>query len=338
MKVRASAPTKIILLGEHYVVYGAPALSVAVGKRRTVELEEIEGTECIKICNPIYKEDGVIYHNGRAEGHRFLNALAAVYKRVYENADLKNKAFKATLIGERIFKGMGASSAIFASLAKALYAFAGKEADDEEIFLCAQAGDEIDHGGAPSGVDARTVVHGGMIKFWREFNPNRFNYERVNVELPKDTAMLIVDTFKGKRCNTGDQVMMFAKHHNVYKKPAELSQDERDKICQPYYEIYKEAVKELNYNGNANKLGALMNENHKLLRDSGMSTRVIEDAIKIIFDGNGLGAKITGAGGEGGALIGYAWKKDIEDIANKLREKGFDSLMLKTTNLGVRLE
>ncbi len=338
MIVRASAPTKIILFGEHYVVYGAPALSVAVDKRRIVELEEISGTERVEVHNPTYKEEGVIYPDGTAEGHRFLNALAAVYKRVYEKTDLKGKAFKAELVGERIVKGMGASSAIFASFAKALYNIAGKDVDDEEIFMYAQTGDEIDHGGRPSGVDARTVVHGGMIKFWREFNPDKFNFERVEINLPKGTTMIIVDTFRGKRCNTGDQVLLFARNHNIAKEPANLTQDERFEINKPYLEIYKQVNSELNEKGNAIKLGRLMSANHLLLKSAGVSTSLIEEAIRIIMSNGGLGAKLTGAGGDGGALIGLVWKEDIEKIRSKLKEKKFDSLDLTLTNNGVRKE
>ncbi|MGB9635587.1 MAG: mevalonate kinase family protein [Candidatus Micrarchaeia archaeon] len=336
-----SAPTKIILFGEHYVVYGAPALSLAVDQRRVVNIEEIkpDGRERIEIVNPVYSEEGIIYPDGKYEGHKHVQMHAAIYKEIYNRTGkLNGRVFRATFLGERIFKGMGGSSALGACIALGLYTFAGESPDLEEIFRCAQIGDEIDHGGRPSGIDARTVVHGGMIKFWREFNPDRFNFKKVEISLPKDTAIIIVDTFRGKRCSTGEQVLLFAKNNGITKKPSELDEKERDRVIQPYISIYNQALAELNLNGNPEKLGELMNKNHELLRNTGMSTDTIEHAIKIIMKNGGLGAKITGAGGEGGAIIGYLYKKDLQKIMNVLKKEGYDSIELEPTNDGVRRE
>ncbi len=341
MKIKISAPTKVILFGEHYVVYGAPALSIAVDVRREMVLEENEdgGKEYIRIENPVYKEGGLIYPDGGVEGHPYINMHAAIYREVYnKSGKLGGRAFTATLLGNRVFKGMGASSALGACMAKGLYAYAGVPADDEEIFRCTQIGDEIAHGGRPSGIDARTVVHGGMIKFWKEFNPPAFNFEKIRFELPRDTTLLIVDTFRGKRCSTGDLVALFAKNNGIEKKPNEMSQEERNRVIKQYGVIYGRALRELHANGDAKELGWLMNENHTHLKRAGVSTPVIEEAVQIILDNGGLGAKITGAGGDGGALIGYMWNKDKEQIAKALKENNFDSIELMPTNDGVRIE
>ncbi|MEM3364125.1 MAG: hypothetical protein QXS93_01285 [Candidatus Micrarchaeia archaeon] len=340
--MKVSAPTKIILFGEHYVVYGAPALSVAVNQRREVLLDEIKNAQedKIEIINPVYGEDGVIYPDGHSVGHRHVQMHAAIYKEIYNRVagKLTGRAFSATFLGGRIFKGMGGSSALGACIAKGLYLYAGIDADDEEIFRCAQIGDEIDHGGRPSGIDARTVVHGGMIKFWREFNPSRYNFEQMKIQLPENTTIIIVDTFRGVRCNTGDQVLLFAKNNGVTKKPDEMSKEERSKVVESYTQIFEAALNELKGGGDAHRLGLLMDENHALLKKYGMSTPVIEQAIEIIKNNGGLGAKITGAGGEGGALIGYLYKEDLQRIQRALKENGFDSIELEPTNDGVRLD
>jgi len=340
--METSAPTKIILFGEHYVVYGAPALSVAVNQRRHVQMEMQKcgkGNEKMEIINPVYDEGGVIYPDGRSEGHKHVQMHAAIYKEIYNRTHkLEGKSFRATFLGGRIFKGMGGSSALGACIALALYKYAGVDVDREEIFRCAQIGDEIDHGGRPSGIDARTVVHGGMIKFWREFNPSRYNFEQMGIALPKDTTIIIVDTYRGVRCNTGDLVMRFAKNNGITKKPDELSEEERKKICEPYVKIYESALRELHINGNAKTLGELMYKNHELLKKNGVSTPEIEEAIDIIKKNGGLGAKITGAGGEGGALIGYIYKKDLQSVMDALKKSGYDSIELEPTNDGVKVE
>ncbi len=340
MNFNTRAPTKIIFFGEHYVVYGAPALSVAVDVDREVQFELLpyEGEDKVIINNPVYGEGGTLYPDGTIEGANFILMLGAIYKYVYENCpELKGKAIKATLLGGRIFKGMGASSGLGACLALGLYKYGNKKVDLEELFKCAQIGDEIDHGGRPSGIDARTVVHGGMIKFWREFNPDKYNFEMMKVGLPKDTSILIIDTFRGERCNTGDLVKAFGRSHGITKKPGDITQDERDKVIKPYLEIYNSALKEMKENGDAEKLGELMNRNHELLKQHGISTDVIEQARKIVMDNGGLGFKITGAGGTGGAVIAYMYNKDLDKISKKLEENEFDFLLLKPTNETVRL-
>lgn len=340
--MKISAPTKIILFGEHYVVYGAPALSVGVDQRRQVLLEGKEceeGKEKIEIVNPVYKEEGNIYPDGRADGHRHVQMHAAIYKEIFNRTGkLKGKEFTATFLGERIFKGMGGSSALGACIALGLYRYADENPDLEEIFRCAQIGDEVDHGGRPSGIDARTVVHGGMIKFWKEFNPPKYNFEPMKIKMPEGTTIIVVDTFRGTRCNTGDQVLLFAKNNGVAKKPDEMSQEERNKVTERYLKIFNAALKELIGGGSAHKLGQLMNENHALLKRYGMSTPAIEEAVKIILDNGGLGAKITGAGGEGGAIIGYLYKRDLQKVRKVLSERNFGSIELEPTNDGVRVD
>jgi mevalonate kinase len=340
MNIKTRAPTKIIFFGEHYVVYGAPALSVAVDVDREIEFELLpyEGKDKVIINNPVYGEGGILYPNGTIDGANFISMFAAIYKDIYEKTPgLKGKCIKATLLGGRIFKGMGASSGLGACLSLGLYKYGNKEVDLEEVFRCAQIGDEIDHGGRPSGIDARTVVHGGMIKFWREFNPDKYNFEMMKVGLPKDTTILIIDTFRGERCNTGDLVKSFAKSHGINSKPGDLKQEERDKVIEPYISVYNEALKEMNENGDAKKLGELMNKNHELLKQHGISTEIIEQARKIVMDNGALGFKITGAGGTGGAVIAYMYKKDLEKISKELKENEFDFLLLKPTNDTVRL-
>ncbi|MEM0438254.1 MAG: hypothetical protein QXU54_03055 [Candidatus Micrarchaeia archaeon] len=335
----ASAPTKIILFGEHYVVYGAPALSLAVDQKRKIELIEIQrAKDQIEIKNPVYGESGVIFPDGTYDGHKYVAMHAAIYKEIYSRCpELEGKSFRAWFKGERIFKGMGASSALGACLALTLYSAAGKKVDLEEIFRCAQIGDEIDHGGRPSGIDARTVVFGGMIKFRREFNPDRFNFERTEVAFPKGTKMLIIDTYRGTRCNTGDLVKKFAESHGIHAKPAELDDMARSKVYAPYLPIYERALGLLREDANPEELGKLMNRNHELLSEHGVSTETIEGLRTLLLDNGALGFKITGAGGEGGACIALAYEKDTDALRKLILSRGFESIPLNPTNDFARL-
>ena len=69
MRFTASAPCKAILFGEHYVVYGSPALSIAIEPRNIVEFADFEGSG-ISMHSAL--GDAAISEDGRFEGQREL--------------------------------------------------------------------------------------------------------------------------------------------------------------------------------------------------------------------------------------------------------------------------
>ncbi|MCC7570995.1 hypothetical protein KO465_06670 [Candidatus Micrarchaeota archaeon] len=325
--MKVSAPAKIILIGEHYVVYGAPAVAFTVDRYNHITFQELEGEVRLEGKNPGFGEF-IIYPDGRyvnAQNRDEMRMFIKIYQRIIEKTNL-NKALKAVWSSDGTIKGMGASASFSTALALGLYKVAGIEPSEDELFECAQIGDEYAHGGRPSGIDAKTVVSGTGIIFKKEFNPVQFTFTKTKVVFPKETGILIVDTYRGKRGSTADLVKLFAEKHNISKPPSELTDNERAKLCFEYDNIYKNIIKELTESGNPETLGKLFLDSHFLLRNGGVSTDEIEEVIKLSINNGALGAKLTGAGGPGGAVIVYAYKKDFENLKNVLNKAGYNSL------------
>ena len=325
INMKIATPSKIILFGEHYVVYGAPSFAIPLDRYNYITFEEIEGETRFEIINPMFG-NVTIYPDGKYEVQHetkpgTMKMFIKIYQRLIEKTGM-TKAYKGTWGTDGVIKSMGGSASYGSTFAYGLYKLNNIDPSEEEMFECVQIGDEYAHGGRPSGIDAKTVTSGVGIKFWKEFNPTKIMFEKIQLVLPKNTDILIIDTFKGIRGNTGDLVKLFAKNHNITTSPQEMTPDEIQKVIGPYNEIAKQLFNELNINGNPQKLGELLNQNHELLKQSGVSTNEIEEVRNIALENGALGTKLTGAGGPGGAVIVYcdnSNKNKIIDALNKMK-------------------
>lgn len=331
---RASAPSKLIIFGEHFVVYGGKGLALPIDNRNIVELEQKEGEDKLLIESSIGK--AVAYSDGRFKGEERLRPFLPVYMKVAGKR--KMGSLKARIISSGVPKGMGTSTSMGAALGAALHALAGRKASDNELFECCQLADEVAHGGRASGIDAKTVTSGKPQLFWKTFHPPSFRFVRKVVEFPKGTTILVVDTFKGKRDRTADTIARFARAHGIKKKPDELVENERKKLLKPYDKLARIMLRELKKNGNPMLLGSLFNKNNELLRKGNISTAEIEEVRKIALKSGAFGAKISGGGGNGGAVMVFAAKDKAKDISKRLKEKGYHSFEIKIAKEGVKVE
>lgn len=300
----ASAPSKTILFGEHYVVYGASALSIAIEPRNAVEFSGGEGGMLLKSV----LGEGRIAANGGYSGAPALAIYAAVAKQVFGAFPLPSctVSFKP---GWNL-KGVGVSASLCAAFAAGLYRLNGKKASADEIFSAAQSGDLVAHGGRASGIDAKTVSIGGAITFQRKFSPPSFDFKPLKLKLPAGTTLLLIDTFSGKKSTTSEMVALFAKSFGITKPPQELGEEEWENVREEYDAVWEKldaALKKVD----AATLGSLMNENHALLRSRGVSSKGIEKAVSAALSAGAWGAKLTAAGGEGGVVIALCSSKKI---------------------------
>lgn len=180
MSHTAFAPGKLILMGEHAVVYGHPALAMAVNQGMTVTLTRRDG--------PTGLDDASI------TDPRLQMALTAVLPESGWGVQIES-----TL---PIGRGMGSSAALAVALARASLAAQGRTETPEAVDDLALKVERVFHGN-PSGIDQTVCARGGAIRFRRGPEGPTYN----SVDLP-DLPIVVIDS--GSAGNTAELVAAVA--------------------------------------------------------------------------------------------------------------------------------
>jgi len=324
MRIAEKAPTKVILCGEHFVVYGAPAIAFPTSVPNEVVLRERKG-EGFEIESA--GKSATAFPDGKAEGDPMLCNFLQLYWTLVEGARRKpGMRLCAKFVSHGAFKGMGNSASLATALARCLLRYSRRKMKQDEIFSLVQENEMRMHGGRASGIDARTVIAGKPQVFMKRFTPVRFNFNDAELCLPKGTVLMAVDTYAGNRESTSSMTAKFAKAHGINSRPDDVGEAERKKLAQEYGGIFNGILHELHAEGDARKLGRLMDGNEKLLRS--VESTGIKAAISAARKAGALGAKLTGAGGEGGAVIALVQKKDARKLIAAEKKAGFRAFVV----------
>ena len=162
MKSKASAPGKVILFGEHFVVYGVKAILCAINKRITVTAEKIEGGK-ISIKSNI--------GNLELETGKLISEISSPLKPFYYLADkiLKNENTGIEIIIESdipLGVGLGSSSACCVAGAAAISRLFKKTSKEEILTLAIEAEKTIFKN--TSGADCTVCTYGGIMNYDKE--------------------------------------------------------------------------------------------------------------------------------------------------------------------------
>jgi len=163
MKIITSAPHKIILCGEHFVVYGAPALAAPTNNKSEVVLTSSKGDGKIIFESNLGR---ATYSKGIFRGNDAFKIFIPMIKSILSDAKELEEDLEIKVINANVPKGMGSSSSIGIAIALALLTYLNKKYNEDDLFFYGQMVDEIAHGGKPSGIDARTISRGKPQKFY----------------------------------------------------------------------------------------------------------------------------------------------------------------------------
>ena len=345
MKIIATAPTKIILCGEHAVVHGGNAVAAPISFRNKVALEKRIGPPRFVFHQPAAPQwhaelhpDGTITGNAAYKG---LMLLVDTVMREQETSVAEQGFLYADFVYSGAPKGTGNSASIAAALASALYAFLKVKPSKQQLFDAIQIAEREAHGN-PSGVDARTVISTCAQRFHKKWdsqgNPEFF-FEDADLKLPLQTRLLIIDSLRAgeKPAATSELVEQFSKHY-FNKSPNELTPAERQRVADEFNRVTAKIESQLRLDGDAQLLGDYFNENHELLRKAGVSSKGIEEAKKTALAAGAFGAKLTGAGGRGGALIALVKKEKLAAVKQALATKKFKSYEANFDFKGITIE
>jgi mevalonate kinase len=301
MKMTGYGYGKVILFGEHFVVYGLPGIAGGIQNKTTAEIEKADKPGLHVVDNRPTVEG---YKEGKAEQFKeSLEYIKAAIPQVAWDA----QGVKVTLGGDLVAaSGVGASAASCAAIARAVSDFFDLGLGDEQINKIAYEGEKGYHG-SPSGLDNTCATYGTLITFKRD--PDGNIIEKLDLENTVEVVM----------ANTGIPVDTKAIVAGVRERK-ESSPEEYEKIFEDYQKTYGDALSALK-NGDWKKVGKLMDQNQELLRKIGVSHPKLEELINVAKENGAYGAKLTG-GGAGGYMVALTPGKELQGkVAAALGEK-----------------
>ncbi len=303
----ATAFGKLILLGEHAVVYGAPALVLGVDLRCDARAEVGGEGRQLKLLSR---------HCDAADDDELSRAFAALLEEGGAPDDIT-----VTVSGDLPpGVGLGFSAAAAVAAAHAVGGVVGDRSDDA-VRKRATAWERVFHGN-PSGVDVAAAMHGGCTRFSRDGDGN-VTVSRVHVKEPLTLCVGLT----GTRSSTKTMVEGLA---DLRERNTAMV----DKSIEAIATLVENAIGAVS-DGNMVALGELMNLNQMLLAGLMLSNDDIEKMVSAAREAGALGAKLTGAGG-GGAVVALAGtgqeaEATAERVVGAWKAIGFDGF---ATRLG----
>ncbi|MFO8073037.1 MAG: mevalonate kinase [Polyangia bacterium] len=287
------AAGKAILLGEHAVVHGEPALAAALPIGVEAAARPAAGPLAVHVSSWDYRAaigDG-------SEGGRALEALAL-------SLGLEPRGVALEALAEVPPRaGLGSSAALAAAAARGLIALAGADPGEAKLFEAVQASERVFHGN-PSGLDAAVALRGGLLRFRRGAEP---------LALEAAVPPLVI-CHSGEPGRTRLAVEAFARR-------LESSAEAKQRLAR-IGELVSAGEESL-LGGDLVSLGRAINENHEQLAWFGVSTPALDRICSVARELGALGAKLTG-GGAGGCAIALVEPQRRARLAAELAAAGVE--------------
>ena len=296
---KSSAPAKIILFGEHAVVYGRPALAVPVTQvHADVEVSDSD-------------RHGIWLDAPNVNLHAELNTLPSDHPlasvihnflflaRVSPFPNLEIDIHSTIPVAS----GLGSGAAVTVALVRALSAHLNYPMTDEEVNAFTYEIEKLHHG-TPSGIDNTVITYARPVYFARGRPIETFR-------VAQPFTMVIGDT--GISASTKESVNDVRKLWAADKAKWEGVFDEIGRIAMQA----RDAIE----NGTKKKLGELMNQNHALLQGMTVSSPELDKFVHSACEAGALGAKMSG-GGRGGNMIALVEEEDVAGVIEALKSSG----------------
>ena len=335
--IKASAPGKVILFGEHAVVYDKLGIATSVDKRcfTTVSSNE-ENNAFLEIKNlglkkslskdELFKLFDIV---SKLKKENKFDEIKELQKKEKLSAPffviaslMKRYGFKPVKITDysEVPKNLGSGSAAFSSIALAFSKFLGANLTKKEISDLAYEGDVVAHGGTPSGIDSSIVTYGGYIQYRKSEGVKPLN---INFELP----LIFVDS--GESAKTGETVPYVRDQKNENEEFVNKILERLDSISTQALDAFSSRNLEL--------IGELMTEYYLELKKLNISTEKLDKIVEIAIKNNALGAKPTGGWGGGCCIVLAKNQEQLEDLMRIYQENGFNVFQSKIGIEGTKL-
>ena len=300
--ISASAPGKVILFGEHAVVYDRPAIAVPIPqvKARTIVTANPKGTPgALHIVAP---NIGLEANLGELPPD---NPLAAAIHSVFTALRVQripacNLRISSTI---PVAAGMGSGASVTVSILRALSAFLGHPLHDEQVSNLTYEVEKLHHG-TPSGIDNTVITYRKPVFFIRD-QPIQiidvsqpFTLVIADTGVTSPTAITVRDVQSAWKTN-------YIHYEKIFDAVGRITHSAREAI----------------ESGHPEKLGPLMDKNHELLQAMDVSSPKLNHLVQAARTAGALGAKLSG-GGRGGNLISLVMPNNSERVVKTLLEEG----------------
>jgi hydroxymethylglutaryl-CoA reductase len=297
---------KVILLGEHSVVYGRHAIACPLPLTMRAFVEDVD--RGVQILIPRW---GVEYELAKPpEQRRSFEKAAGT---ILDELGLSNRGIRIEVFPDvPRAMGLGGSAALAVAIVRALDLHFKLGLDDEQVNQLAYQSERIAHG-QPSGIDNTLATYGKPLVFRKDTPPL---VELLNI--PEPLSLVV-----GMTRNQG----LTAKTVSDVRAARDKLPKIYDKIFDDIDALVLQAVAAIQEN-RLTDLGEFMNVNQGLLNAIQVSTPELEKLINIARDAGALGAKLTGGGGGGAmvALCGNAEDNSSDDVKAALERNGYEAL------------
>jgi mevalonate kinase len=295
----SSSPGKIILFGEHAVVYGFPALAVPVTQVQATATVDVNPGSGIRIEAP---DIGI---SAELSDLPINQPLAAAVSAVFSTLSVSHPAPCTIHIQSSIpvASGLGSGAAVSVSIIRALSEYLGKPLPDDRVNNLAFEIEKLHHG-TPSGIDNSVITYAHPVFFRKGFP---MHILRVGAEF----TIVIGDT--GISASTRQSVAAVRELHvkdsthwdAVFRQVGEIADNARQAVER----------------GDVSVLGELMDANHALLQKMTVSCPELDRLVDAARQSGALGAKLSG-GGRGGNMIALVVNDHAQQVARSLSSAG----------------
>ena len=293
---------KVILLGEHAVVYGAHAMAAPVPLAVRAKVDH--GNDGIEFIMPRWGVEQRLARNPE-QRQSFEKPIALIL----EKLDLIDRNMKIEVFPNvPRAMGLGSSAAIAVAIARALNQHFRLGLTDEDIRLLAFECEKVAHG-TPSGLDNTVATYGQFVLF-QKGEPLKMQPIKVDHSVPLVIGMSGVESLTAK---------MVARVRQAWQRsPARYEQ-----IFQSIDTLTMEGVEAIR-NNRMEELGELMNICQGYLNSLQVSSWEVEELIQIARENGAAGAKLTGGGG-GGSIVAVC-PDGPEQVVRALHNAGYQAM------------
>jgi mevalonate kinase len=295
----ASAPGKLILCGEHAVVYNRPAIALPLSQIRAQATVAAgpPGTGLQLIAPDLDRT----WSAAESPADPLCELARATLQHLGAGAVDLRLTMLSTI---PIASGMGSGAAIGVALVRALAAYLGRGMDPAEVSALVYASEQRYHG-TPSGIDNTVIAYEQAIWFQR---PNA-TIEPIAIAAP--FTMIIGDT--GVRCETRLPVGEVRRRWQADQETYEALFDQVGAVVA--------RVRDTLAIGDIAALGVLLDANQSLLEQLGVSSPELEHLVMAARNAGALGAKLSG-GGWGGVMLALVDESRREQVGEALQQAG----------------